>query len=148
MGLHAKVRRLWPFKNLKIDRFPPMLENELRYRAEICFILFTIKRPNSTKQEWLVHHRLPFVESAGLVTIHCEEIIEQDFKQDYKEDLSELAKQTSYWSLGLQQNFISELHKGPTVTLAKILFFCWNKNLTKTFQLSSNIIKYTPYLFL
>ena len=34
----------------KLAVLPPLLENEIRYRAEICFILFTIKGPDSAQK--------------------------------------------------------------------------------------------------
>ena len=51
MALHAIARELWSFKNLENWPFcPPLLENEIRYRAVICFILFTIKGPDSVQK--------------------------------------------------------------------------------------------------
>ena len=34
----------------KLAVLPPLLENEIRYRVEICFILFTIKGPGSVQK--------------------------------------------------------------------------------------------------
>ena len=51
MALHAIARKLRPFKKFeKLAVLPPLLENELRYRAEICFILFTIIGPDSVQK--------------------------------------------------------------------------------------------------
>ena len=51
MALHAIAREIWPFKKFeKLAVLHPLLENEIRYRAEICFVLFTIKGPDSVQK--------------------------------------------------------------------------------------------------
>ena len=44
----SRVMALQKFEKLAV--LPPLLENEIRYRAEICFILFTIKGLDSVQK--------------------------------------------------------------------------------------------------
>ena len=41
----------------KLAVLPPLLENEIRFRAEICFILFTIKGPDSVQKSISQRHQ-------------------------------------------------------------------------------------------
>ena len=51
----SRVMALKKFEKLAV--LPPLLENEIRYRAEICFILFTIKGPDSVQKSISQRHQ-------------------------------------------------------------------------------------------